>query len=94
MLFCSRILVRYTLQVGKFLALSYFGHLFQLEISKRAEENPSRLYELNSSETLGSYLQIKPCYDKAPELLKCSIQWYRVLSESSKNEPISGICLS
>lgn len=90
-LLCSRILVRHTLQVGKFLALSYSCHLFQLAISKRAEENPSRLYELNGSETLGSYLRIQPCSDKAPELLKCSIQWYRVSSESSKNEPISGI---
>ena len=62
----------------------------ELAISKRAEENPSRLYELNGSETLGSYLRIQPCSDKAPELLKCSIQWYRVSSESSKNEPISG----
>ncbi|RVX05074.1 Stomatal closure-related actin-binding protein 1 [Vitis vinifera] len=61
----------------------------ELAISKRAEENPSRLYELNGSETLGSYLRIQPCSDKAPELLKCSIQWYRVSSESSKNEPIS-----
>lgn len=87
----SSVIVRHTLQLGTFLALSYSRNLFQLEISKRAEENPSRLYELNGSETLGSHLQIRPCSDKASELLKCSIQWYRVSSEIRKNEPISGI---
>lgn len=76
---------------GIIFALSYSHRLFQLAISKRAEENPLPLYQLHGSETLGSYLRIQPCFDQAPEVLKCSIQWYRVSSGSSKNEPISGI---
>ncbi|XWS73685.1 hypothetical protein CRYUN_Cryun02cG0150000 [Craigia yunnanensis] len=62
----------------------------ELARSKRVEENLSHLYELDGAETLGSYLRIKPCSDIAPELSKCSIQWYRISSEGGKKELISG----
>lgn len=64
--------------------------LLQLEMSKRREGNTSCSYELDGSETLGSYLRIIPCSDGAPDLSKCSIQWYRVSPEGSKKELISG----
>ncbi|XVE59853.1 hypothetical protein DITRI_Ditri05aG0080300 [Diplodiscus trichospermus] len=66
--------------------------LLQKELvrSKRAEENLSHFYELDGAETLGSYLRIKPCSDIAPELSKCTIQWYRISSEGGKKELISG----
>ena len=54
-------------------------------------ENNYQLYELDGHEALGSYLEIQPCSDNAPELSKCSIQWYRVSSEGGKKELISGI---
>ncbi|KAM7273259.1 hypothetical protein ACFE04_027923 [Oxalis oulophora] len=62
----------------------------ELAVCKRGIEDISHLYELEGSEILGSFLQIKPSSDYAPELAKCSIQWFRVLSESSKKERISG----
>ncbi|XVF04896.1 hypothetical protein REPUB_Repub05bG0124500 [Reevesia pubescens] len=62
----------------------------ELARSTRVEENLSNLYELDGAETLGSYLRIKPCSDFAPELSKCSIQWYRISSEGGKKELISG----
>ncbi|XVF19434.1 hypothetical protein REPUB_Repub11eG0110600 [Reevesia pubescens] len=62
----------------------------ELSRSKRVAENLSHLYELDGAETLGSYLRIKPCSDIAPELSKCSIQWYRIASEGGKKELISG----
>ncbi|KAG8660236.1 stomatal closure-related actin-binding protein 1 [Manihot esculenta] len=62
----------------------------ELARSKRAEQNISQSYELDGSEALGSYLWINPCSDNAPELSKCSIQWYRVSSEGGKKELISG----
>ncbi|KAH1033640.1 hypothetical protein J1N35_045814 [Gossypium stocksii] len=66
----------------------------ELARSKVVEDNLSNLYELDGAETLGSYLRIKPCSDIAPELSKCSIQWYRVSSEGGKKELISGACKS
>lgn len=66
---------------------------FQLARTKKGEENVPHLYELEGSETLGSYLQIQPCSDNAPEVSKCSIQWYRVSSDGAKKELISGISL-
>lgn len=57
---------------------------------KKGEENVPHLYELEGTETLGSYLQIEPCSDNAPELSKCSIQWYRVSPDGAKKELISG----
>ncbi|XAR69537.1 hypothetical protein NMG60_11001166 [Bertholletia excelsa] len=62
----------------------------QLAMSKRAEENRSHLYQLCGSETLGSSLQVKACSDEAQELSKCSIQWYRLPTEGSRRELISG----
>ncbi|GAV89011.1 hypothetical protein CFOL_v3_32432 [Cephalotus follicularis] len=62
----------------------------ELAISKRGEDRLSYFYELDGSEVLGSYLQIKPCSDNAPELSKCSIQWFRLSSEGGKKELISG----
>jgi len=58
---------------------------------KKGEENVPHLYELEGTETLGSYLQIQPCSSNAPELSECSIQWYRVSPESAKKELITGI---
>ncbi|KAJ1384116.1 Stomatal closure-related actin-binding protein, fused Ig-PH domain, partial [Sesbania bispinosa] len=58
--------------------------------AKKGEENVPHLYELEGTETLGSYLQIQPSSDNAPELSKCSIQWYRVSTEGAKKELISG----
>ncbi|KAB1996786.1 hypothetical protein ES319_D13G255900v1 [Gossypium barbadense] len=66
----------------------------ELARSKGVKDNLSNLYELDGAETLGSYLRIKPCSDIAPELSKCSIQWYRVSSEGGKKELISGGCKS
>ncbi|XP_050245180.1 stomatal closure-related actin-binding protein 3-like [Quercus robur] len=62
----------------------------ELAIRKRDEENKFRLYVLEGSENLGSYLKLKPCSDKAPQLPNCSIQWYRLSSEGTWREIISG----
>lgn len=59
-------------------------------MSKRGLDINFQLYELDGSEALGSYLWIHPCSDNAPELSKCSIQWYRVSSADGKRELISG----
>ncbi|KAK7276639.1 hypothetical protein RIF29_17782 [Crotalaria pallida] len=62
----------------------------ELARTKKGEDNVSQLYELEGTETLGSYLEIHPCSDHAPEVSKCSIQWYRVSSDGAKKELISG----
>ncbi|KAB5551668.1 hypothetical protein DKX38_008979 [Salix brachista] len=62
----------------------------ELAKSKRAEQNKSAPYVLDGSETLGSSLQLKPRSDSSPPLSKCSVQWYRVSSEGSQHEVISG----
>ncbi|TYH15926.1 hypothetical protein ES288_A05G077900v1 [Gossypium darwinii] len=62
----------------------------ELARSKRMEKTISHIYELGGTETLGSYLRIKPCSDIAPELSECSIQWYRISSETSKKVLILG----
>nr|XP_048325060.1 stomatal closure-related actin-binding protein 1 [Ziziphus jujuba var. spinosa]XP_048325061.1 stomatal closure-related actin-binding protein 1 [Ziziphus jujuba var. spinosa] len=62
----------------------------ELAMSKRGMDNSSQLYELDGHEALGSYLQIQPSSDNAPDLSKCLIQWYRVSSEGDKKELISG----
>jgi len=72
------------------LSLIFFHFTFQLARTKKGEENAPHLYELEGTETLGSYLQIQPCSDNGPELSECSIQWYRVSSEGAKKELISG----
>ncbi|XP_023929435.2 stomatal closure-related actin-binding protein 2, partial [Quercus suber] len=62
----------------------------ELAIRKRDEENKFRLYVLEGSENLGSYLQLKPCSDKASQLSNCSIQWHRLSPEGRWKEIISG----
>ncbi|KAL6988069.1 Stomatal closure-related actin-binding protein 1 [Sarracenia purpurea var. burkii] len=62
----------------------------ELAMSRRAEENKFHLYELGGSENLGSSLRVQPCSDEAQELSKCSIQWYRIPTEGSRREIISG----
>ncbi|KAK4481778.1 hypothetical protein RD792_012689 [Penstemon davidsonii] len=62
----------------------------KLAMSKKAEENKHRLYELIGSETLGSILRIQSCSEEATDLAKCSMQWYRLSSQCSRREPILG----
>ncbi|KAK9065130.1 hypothetical protein SSX86_016513 [Deinandra increscens subsp. villosa] len=62
----------------------------ELAMSKRGEKNAPKFFELGGTEALGSYLEIHPCSGKAPELLECSIQWYRLISEDGKKHLISG----
>ncbi|XP_030525799.1 stomatal closure-related actin-binding protein 3-like isoform X1 [Rhodamnia argentea] len=62
----------------------------ELTMSKRAEENRSRLYILDGCEALGSTLRVRPCADNAPALCKCSIQWFRTSFDGSQRDAISG----
>jgi hypothetical protein len=62
----------------------------QLARSRRAEQSIFQLFELDGTEALGSCLRINPCSDNAPDLSKCSIQWYRLSSDGGKKELISG----
>ncbi|XP_010557466.1 PREDICTED: stomatal closure-related actin-binding protein 1-like [Tarenaya hassleriana] len=62
----------------------------KLAMCRKSKEGVSLLYEIDGSEALGSCLRIKPCSDDAPDISKCSIQWYRLSSDGSKKEPISG----
>nr|POE83108.1 stomatal closure-related actin-binding protein 1 [Quercus suber] len=75
--------------LGSYLRIQPCSNLL-LAKSKRVVENGSQSFELDGHEALGSYLRIQPCSDNAPELSKCSIQWYRVSSEGGKKELISG----
>ncbi|KAI4363967.1 hypothetical protein MLD38_020116 [Melastoma candidum] len=62
----------------------------ELTLSKRAEESRSRLYVLDGSEMLGSYLQIRPTSPNAPSLSRCTIQWFRLSSDGTQQDVISG----
>ncbi|GMH29418.1 hypothetical protein Nepgr_031261 [Nepenthes gracilis] len=62
----------------------------ELAIHKRAEENRFCLYKIDGSQTLGSCLRIQPRSEDAPNLSKCSIQWYRVSSDGNEKKLISG----
>ncbi|XP_017248382.1 stomatal closure-related actin-binding protein 3 isoform X2 [Daucus carota subsp. sativus] len=62
----------------------------QLTMSKWAEANKLSMYELTGSETLGSIIRVQPRSGEALELSRCSIQWYRLSSESNRREFISG----
>jgi len=63
----------------------------ELAMSKRGADNEAHSYELvDGPEALGSYLRIQPCSGSDPELLECSIQWYRYTAEGGKRELISG----
>ena len=59
-------------------------------MSKRAEESRLCVYQLEGAQTLGSCIRIRPRANNAPDLSKCSIQWYRVSSESEHKETIAG----
>uniref|UniRef100_M4D6D5 Stomatal closure-related actin-binding protein coiled-coil domain-containing protein n=1 Tax=Brassica campestris TaxID=3711 RepID=M4D6D5_BRACM len=62
----------------------------KLAMCRKSEENVSLLYEIDGNEALGSSLRVRPCSDEAPDLSKCTIQWYRSSSDDSKKELISG----
>lgn len=62
----------------------------ELAVARKDEDNASRYYEFEGQELLGSYLRLQTCTVEAAELSECSIQWYRVASESGKKELISG----
>lgn len=62
----------------------------QLALCRKSEENVSLLYEIDGNEALGSCLRVRPCSDEAPDLSKCTIQWYRSSSDDTKKELISG----
>lgn len=62
----------------------------ELAVKKRNEDETSHLYELVGQELLGSYLRVQKHSDEAAEVSDCSIQWYRVTSDSEKKELISG----
>ena len=74
----------------RLLALIILNGNFQLARTKKGGESIPQLYDLEGTEILGSYLQIQPCSDNAPEVSRCSIQWYRVSSDGAKKELISG----
>ncbi|KAF5803482.1 hypothetical protein HanRHA438_Chr06g0280791 [Helianthus annuus] len=62
----------------------------ELALSRRGEESGSCLFELNGTTALGSYLEIQPCSNSAPQLSQCSIQWYRMASQGGNRDIISG----
>ncbi|MFS7895222.1 hypothetical protein Hanom_Chr00s002528g01701221 [Helianthus anomalus] len=62
----------------------------ELALSRRGEESGSCLFELNGTTALGSYLEIQPCSNGAPQLSQCSIQWYRMASQGGNRDIISG----
>jgi stomatal closure-related actin-binding protein len=62
----------------------------QLAMSKRAEESRLCVYQLEGAQTLGSCIRIRPRANNAPDLSKCSIQWYRLSCESDHKETIAG----
>ncbi|KVI03409.1 hypothetical protein Ccrd_018293 [Cynara cardunculus var. scolymus] len=65
-------------------------HPCKLMLKKWAEENKLSLYALGDSGNLGSIIRLQPCSEEAMELSKCSIQWYRLSSQCSRRELISG----
>ncbi|XP_010508799.1 PREDICTED: stomatal closure-related actin-binding protein 2-like isoform X1 [Camelina sativa] len=62
----------------------------EIAIIKRAEGSKSCPYVLDGSQSLGSCLRIRASSDIGVDISKCSIQWYRAASESSRREAISG----
>ncbi|CAA7028813.1 unnamed protein product [Microthlaspi erraticum] len=66
----------------------------EIAIIKRAEGSKSCPYVLDGAQSLGSCLRIRASPDSALDISKCSIQWYRAASESSRREAISGANLS
>lgn len=62
----------------------------KLEFREKAEKKQFCIYELNGLVSLGSILRIQPCSDEVEDPSKCSIQWYRLPTEGSRREIISG----
>ncbi|KAK1294446.1 hypothetical protein QJS10_CPA16g01172 [Acorus calamus] len=62
----------------------------ELAMLKLLDEDNSHLYDLEGSESLGSYLRIIPCTDSSPDILNCCIQWFRIQSEENIKVLISG----
>jgi hypothetical protein len=62
----------------------------ELALSKRADENKFSMYELDGLESLGSIIKVQTRSSEATEISNCSIQWYRLSSECSRRELISG----
>ncbi|KAL7600268.1 stomatal closure-related actin-binding protein 2 [Lactuca sativa] len=62
----------------------------ELLLKKLTEENKLSLYSLGDSGNLGSILRLQPSSEEAMELSKCSIQWFRLSSQCSRRELISG----
>ncbi|XP_073045915.1 stomatal closure-related actin-binding protein 3-like isoform X3 [Primulina eburnea] len=60
----------------------------ELQMSRKAEDNSNQLYEFSGSQSLCSILRIQSCSNEAAEPAKCSVQWYRLSSQSSRREPI------
>ncbi|KAM3333173.1 hypothetical protein ACQJBY_028346 [Aegilops geniculata] len=61
----------------------------ELAMIKRLEQDSSKLFELEGSDTLGSQFRIVPRVDGAPDISSCPAQWYRVISGGNR-ELISG----
>ncbi|CAF1870364.1 unnamed protein product [Brassica napus] len=57
---------------------------------KRVEGSKSCPYVLDGAQSLGSCLRIRASSESASDVSKCSVQWYRAASESSRREAISG----
>ncbi|KAJ0258509.1 Stomatal closure-related actin-binding protein [Hirschfeldia incana] len=63
----------------------------EIAIIKRAEGSKSCPYVLDGAQSLCSCLKIRASSDSnASDISKCSFQWYRAASESSRREDISG----
>lgn len=62
----------------------------ELAMKKSSGDESSDLYEIEGQELLGSCLRAQKRSDEAAELSECSIQWYRLSSDSDKKELISG----
>ncbi|XP_021744542.1 stomatal closure-related actin-binding protein 3-like [Chenopodium quinoa] len=62
----------------------------ELAMTKRAEESRLCVYQLEGAQTLGSCLRIRPRANNAPDLSKCSIQWFRLSPEGDHTEILAG----
>ncbi|XP_021745598.1 stomatal closure-related actin-binding protein 3-like [Chenopodium quinoa] len=62
----------------------------ELAMTKRAEESRLCVYQLEGAQTLGSCLRIRPRANNAPDLPKCSIQWFRLSPEGDHTEILAG----
>ncbi|KAF8063119.1 hypothetical protein N665_1184s0007 [Sinapis alba] len=71
---------------------SAYSVKLQREIAriKRVIGSKSCPYVMDGAQSLGSCLRIRASSDSASDISKCSVQWYRAVSESSRREAISG----